>query len=48
MTDKEPGFWGLLWQNKGWWLTPIVVVILLMVGMLLFVGGEDSFIHTIF
>lgn len=48
MTDKEPTFWGLLWQNKGWWLTPIVVVLLIIGGVVLLGGGEDNFIYTIF
>lgn len=40
--DGERGllaeFWGFLKTNKKWWLTPIIIV-LLLVGLLIVLGG---------
>ena len=40
---------GFLWANKAWWLAPIVVM-LLLVGVLIFLGGTVAapFIYTLF
>ena len=49
----QPGivreFWDFLRFNKKWWLTPIVVV-LLMLGTLIFLGGTAAmpFIYPLF
>ena len=42
-------FWGFLLHNKKWWLTPIVVVLLLL-GLLVFLAGSPAapFIYTLF
>jgi len=42
-------FFGFAWQNKAWWIIPIVLVLLLL-GLLL-VAGQQSvpiFIYTLF
>jgi hypothetical protein len=41
--------WGFLGQNKKWWLTPIILVMLL-VGVLVVLGGSAAapFIYTLF
>ncbi|MFN8393491.1 MAG: DUF5989 family protein [Bacteroidia bacterium] len=39
-----------LWQRKAWWITPIVLV-LLLIGVLIVLGGTSSvapFIYTLF
>ena len=42
-------FWDFLRYNKKWWLTPIVVVLLLM-GLLVWISGSSfaPFIYTLF
>ena len=42
-------FWDFLKHNKKWWLTPILLV-LLMVGVLVVMGGTVAapFIYTLF
>lgn len=51
--QAQPGlvreFWDFLRYNKKWWLTPIVVVLLLL-GMLVFLSGTPAapFIYTLF
>ena len=42
-------FWHFLRTNKKWWLTPILVVILLL-GVLVLLGGTSAapFIYTLF
>ncbi len=51
--QPEPSFarevWYFLRHNKKWWLTPIVIVILLL-GLLVFLGGTGAapFIYTLF
>ncbi len=42
-------FWDLLRHNKKWWLTPIILV-LLLVGVFLFLAttGAAPFIYTLF
>jgi hypothetical protein len=41
--------WGFLSHSKKWWLTPIVLA-LLVIGVLVIVGGTagGSFIYTLF
>lgn len=41
--------WGFLKHNKKWWLTPILLVILLM-GLLVVIGGSGTapFIYALF
>jgi hypothetical protein len=52
-TLKQAGFLAEMWQfitnNKKWWLTPIIVV-LLAFGLLIALGGTAAapFIYTIF
>ena len=51
--QSSPGllseFWDFLRHNKKWWLTPIVVI-LLMLGGLMFLSGTAAapFIYTLF
>lgn len=51
--QSSPGFlaevWDFLRNNKKWWLTPIVVI-LLMFGALMFLSGTAAapFIYTLF
>jgi len=42
-------FWDFLKHNKKWWLTPIILVLLLF-GVLLILGGTAAapFIYTLF
>ena len=41
-------FFGFAWQNKAWWIIPIVLVLLLMV-LLIFTGQSTApFIYTLF
>ena len=41
-------FLGFAWENKAWWIVPIVAVLLLL--MLLIVSGQSAapFIYTLF
>jgi len=41
--------WGFMRENKKWWLTPIILVLLLL-GVLVFLGGTAAapFIYTLF
>lgn len=42
------GIFGYAWQNKAWWIVPVVFV-LLVVGALVFVGQSAApFIYTLF
>jgi hypothetical protein len=43
-------FWLFLRQNKKWWLLPIIFVLLILGGLLVFAGGSAlaPFIYTIF
>lgn len=51
--EKDPGFvhelGGFLRENRKWWLTPIVVVIVLL-GVLIALGGTSAapFIYSLF
>ncbi len=51
--QKQPGllreFADFLFENKKWWLTPIILVLLLM-GLLIVLGGSGAapFIYTLF
>ena len=41
-------FGGFAWQNKAWWIVPLVVVLLLM-ALLIFMGEVSApFIYTLF
>jgi hypothetical protein len=42
-------FWDFMRYNKKWWLTPILIVLLLL-GVVIFVGstGVAPFIYTLF
>ncbi len=50
--EQDPGllaeFWDFLLHNKKWWLTPIILVLLLM-GVLLMLSGTAAapFIYTL-
>jgi len=40
--------WAFAWQNKAWWLVPLVVILLLL-GLLIFTGQAVApFIYTLF
>jgi hypothetical protein len=48
-TSLAVEFWQLLRENKKWWLTPIVVVMLLLGLLSLFAGSSVApFIYTLF
>ena len=42
-------FWHFIVHNKAWWMIPIVVVLLLMVGFILYVEASPvlPFIYTV-
>jgi len=42
-------FFAFAWQNKAWWIVPLVLMLLLL-GLLIFVGGQaaPTFIYTLF
>ena len=41
-------FGGFAWQNKAWWIVPMVLVLLLL-GLLIFAGQSTApFIYTLF
>ncbi len=42
-------FWDFILHNKAWWMTPIVLVILLMVAFILFAESSPvlPFIYTV-
>ena len=52
-TEPQRGFVGELWlfirENKKWWLTPLIVILMLLAGLVL-VGGTSvaPFIYTLF
>jgi len=53
LEQKKPGMmsemWGLIRHNKKWWLTPVIVVALLLgVFMLLFGSPLSPLIYTLF
>jgi hypothetical protein len=42
-------FWSFLKQNKKWWMIPLLLVFLLLVGLTLFSGSPVApFIYTLF
>ncbi len=42
-------FWGLIRYNKKWWLTPIIVMLLLISALIVLGGsGVAPFIYTLF
>jgi hypothetical protein len=48
--DFLKDLFSFLWQRKAWWITPIILV-LLLIGALLIFGGSGSvapFIYTLF
>lgn len=51
--ERSTGLFGELWgfmaHNKKWWLTPIVLMLLIL-GVLILVGGTGAapFIYTLF
>ncbi|HEX2901538.1 MAG TPA: DUF5989 family protein [Bacteroidia bacterium] len=48
--DFLKDLFGFLWQRKAWWITPIVLVLLLIGALLVFGGGSSiaPFIYTLF
>ncbi len=42
-------FWQFLVSNKKWWLTPIIVFVLLFGALVLLGGtGDEPFVYTVF
>lgn len=41
-------FFTFAWQNKAWWIVPIVIVLLVIAGALTIGGGVAPFIYTLF
>lgn len=51
--ERPPGFFAELWQfvrqNKKWWMTPIIVILVLVGGLVLLGStGAGPFIYTLF
>jgi hypothetical protein len=52
-SEKQAGFlaelWGFLRTNSRWWLTPIVIVMVLLAVLFVLAGtGAAPFIYTLF
>jgi hypothetical protein len=52
-SQRTPGvireFWDFLRNNKKWWLTPIIVILLIFSGLVLLSGTAAApFIYTLF
>jgi hypothetical protein len=41
-------FLGFAWQNKAWWIVPIVLVLLLLALLIVLGQGSAPFIYTLF
>lgn len=42
-------FWGYLMHTKKWWVTPIVIMLLLLAGLIILGGtGAAPFVYTLF
>ena len=41
-------FFEFAWQNKAWWIIPIVFVLLLLMGLIIGGGSVAPFIYTFF
>ncbi len=43
-------FWRFLMENKVWWITPTVLVIVLLVALIFFTGGNQiaPFVYSLF
>lgn len=39
---------GFAWQNKAWWIVPIVLVLLLLVALIFTGQASAPFIYTLF
>lgn len=42
-------FWGYLMHTRKWWITPIVIMLLLLAGLIILGGtGAAPFVYTLF
>jgi hypothetical protein len=41
-------FLGFAWQNKAWWIVPIILVLLLLALLIVLGQGSAPFIYTLF
>jgi Family of unknown function (DUF5989) len=41
-------FFGFAWQNKAWWIVPVVLVLFLLGALLMAGSGALPFIYTLF
>jgi len=40
--------WDFAWQNKAWWLVPVVIVLLILGGLIISGQMAAPFIYTLF
>ena len=43
-----PEFWRYLWARKNWWLLPIIVALILIIGFIIVVEVLGPFMYAIF
>jgi len=41
-------FLGFAWENKAWWILPIILVLLLIAGLIVTGKASAPFIYTLF
>lgn len=41
-------FLGFAWQNKAWWIVPVVLTLLLLTALAVMSQGAAPFIYTLF
>ena len=41
-------FFGFAWENKAWWIIPIILVLLLLMFLVFVTGTSAPFIYTLF
>jgi len=41
-------FFGFAWENKAWWIIPIILMLLLMALLIVVGQGSAPFIYTLF
>lgn len=39
---------GFAWQNKAWWIIPVVLILLLLAALVAFTEASAPFIYTLF
>jgi hypothetical protein len=36
------------WHNKAWWMVPLILILLLIAGLVVFSSGTATYIYTLF